>query len=151
MTKKHKPTKEQIEAEVQALKTKTTAELKELWHKYFAHKPGQYQRDFMIKRIAYEMRAKIQGRLPATAINKLKRLAYEDQKEVRAKITVSAGTKLVRDWNGKRYEVLSMADGSYEYDNRKYRSLSVIAKEITGAHWSGPLFFGLKKQPKRAA
>ena len=152
MTKKRsKITEEQVELEVKALKNKTSPELKELWHKYFDHKPGQYQRDFIIKRIAYEMRAKVHGRLPATAINKLKRLAYEDQKEVRSKVTVSAGIKLVREWNGRRYEVLSLADGNYEYDNKKYRSLSLIAKDITGAHWSGPLFFGLKKQTRRAA
>lgn len=152
MTKKQKPNREQIEAGITALKNKTTKEIIEIWHQYFEHKPAQYHREFMTKRIAYEMRAKIDGRLPPTAINKLKRLAYEDQKEVRGKITISAGTKLVRDWNGKRYEVLSLDDGNYEYDNKRYRSLSVIAQEITGAHWSGPLFFGLKKHPsKRSA
>ena len=151
MSRKTKPTTEQVEAEIEALKCKTKAELQEVWHKYFDHKPAQYHREFMLKRIAYEMRAKVHGRLPATAINKLKRLAYEDQKEVRGKVTVSPGTKLVRDWNGKRYEVLSLDDGSFEYDNKKYRSLSVVAKDITGAHWSGPLFFGLKKQTLKKA
>ena len=92
------------------------------------------------------MQAKVHGRLPKTVMNKLKRLAKEDQKEVRAKHTVSAGTTLVRDWNGKRYEVTGLKEGKFEYAGKKYGSLSVIAKQITGAHWSGPLFFGLKKQ-----
>ena len=147
MTKKQaKITNEKLESQIAGLKDKTSAELKELWHKHFDYKPAQYQREFMVRRIAYEMQAKVHGRLPKTAVNKLKRLANEDQKEVRVKHIVSPGTKLIRDWNGKRYEVIGLDDGKFEYAGKKYGSLSVIAKEITGSHWSGPLFFGLKKQ-----
>ena len=55
---------------------------------------------------------------------------------------VKAGTRLVREWNGETHTVLIHADG-VEWRGQRYRSLSVVAGEITGAHWSGPRFFGL--------
>jgi hypothetical protein len=58
------------------------------------------------------------------------------------------GTRLVREWNGQRHEVTAV-EGGFEYNGRKHRSLSAIAKAITGAHWSGPQFFGLRT-PKEA-
>lgn len=56
--------------------------------------------------------------------------------------TVKPGTRLVREWNGDTHTVLVHADG-VEWRGKRYRSLSVVAREITGAHWSGPRFFGL--------
>ena len=54
------------------------------------------------------------------------------------------GTQLVREWNGRVYRVQVIADG-FEMDGQRYSSLSAIAKRITGVEWSGPRFFGLKK------
>ena len=59
-------------------------------------------------------------------------------------ISLKPGTRLVREWRGVTHTVLVHADG-VEWNGRRYRSLTVIAREITGAHWSGPRFFGLKK------
>lgn len=56
------------------------------------------------------------------------------------------GSTLVREWNGRRYQVRVM-DSGFEMDGRTYKSLSQIAKTITGTHWSGPRFFGLVKTP----
>ena len=58
------------------------------------------------------------------------------------------GTRFVRDWNGKRYEVIAVNNG-FEYDGRLYRSLTAIAKAITGTHWNGRIFFGLAKRGKK--
>ena len=58
---------------------------------------------------------------------------------------LKTGTTLVRQWHGHTYAVLVRDDG-FEYEGQPYRSLSVIAKRITGAHWSGPRFFGLTKR-----
>ena len=60
-------------------------------------------------------------------------------------ISLKTGTRLVRSWNGKSYHVLVCDDG-FEFEGRHSDSLSHIAREITGAHWSGPRFFGLKKR-----
>jgi len=68
--------------------------------------------------------------------------ANERAKARSAAITL-AGTRLVREWGGQRHEVTAI-EGGYEYNGRWYKSLSAIAKAITGAHWSGPQFFGLR-------
>lgn len=64
-------------------------------------------------------------------------------------ITLREGNRLVREWNGTTHTVLVLAIG-FEWQGRQYRSLSQIAEAITGAHWSGPRFFGLtKRKPHR--
>jgi Protein of unknown function (DUF2924) len=57
---------------------------------------------------------------------------------------LKAGTRLIREWRGVTHAVLVQADG-FEWNGRRYRSLTIIAHNITGAHWSGPRFFGLRK------
>jgi len=58
-------------------------------------------------------------------------------------IRIKPGTRLIREWQGKTHQV-TVAEGSYEYHGERYKSLSEIARLITGTRWSGPLFFGLK-------
>ena len=60
-----------------------------------------------------------------------------------AKIPV-AGTRLVREWRGERYEAIVLENG-FEYAGRKWNSLTAIARDITGTHWNGPVFFGLRQ------
>jgi hypothetical protein len=60
-------------------------------------------------------------------------------------ISLKTGTRLVRSWKNKTYHVL-VCDAGFEFESRHYASLSHIAREITGAHWSGPRFFGLRKR-----
>ncbi len=62
---------------------------------------------------------------------------------------IKAGTRLVREWGGISHHVVVLEDG-YHYLERRYSSLSQIARDITGAHWSGPRFFGLKLAGNRA-
>lgn len=59
--------------------------------------------------------------------------------------TLSPGTRLLRDWNGRNIEVTVVENG-YLFDDRLYNSLSQIAEHVTGTHWSGPRFFGLKNR-----
>jgi hypothetical protein len=59
-------------------------------------------------------------------------------------IRLKPGTRLLREWNGRMHSVL-VTEGGFQFDGRQYRSLSQIARRITGAHWSGPRFFGLKR------
>ena len=61
-------------------------------------------------------------------------------------IRLSDGTRLIREWNGRTIEVL-VVGGAFEWDGRTYKSLTKIAHEVTGAHWSGPRFFGMR--PRR--
>src|SRR5207248_7586588 len=62
-------------------------------------------------------------------------------------IVPKAGTTLVRQWRGHTHTVLVQKDG-FEHEGQRYRSLTVIAERIAGAHWSGPRFFGLNKQAR---
>jgi hypothetical protein len=64
-------------------------------------------------------------------------------------VSWKAGTTLVRQWRGHTHTVLVQKDG-FEHEGQRYRSLTVIAERITGAHWSGPRFFGLTKQAHAA-
>lgn len=70
------------------------------------------------------------------------KLAVKRKRPARAKLV--PGARLVREWNGQTYTV-SVIDEGFVYKNRTWTSLSAIAKDITGAHWSGPRFFGVGK------
>jgi hypothetical protein len=65
-------------------------------------------------------------------------------------IVLKAGTTLVRQWRGHTHTVLVQKDG-FEHEGQRYRSLTVIAEQITGAHWSGPRFFGLTKNARASS
>jgi len=72
---------------------------------------------------------------------------------IRARPELKPGTRLVREWQGRTYEVLVLDDG-FSWQGTRYRSLSAIARQITGTAWSGPLFFGLKPNrstPRRSS
>ena len=92
--------------------------------------------------LAYELQAKAFGELSRVTQQKLGQLA-------RAK-TVSApaqsGMRLVRAWNGRTHVVVIGEDGVIRWNDRDWRSLSEVARAITGTRWSGPAFFGLKKR-----
>jgi hypothetical protein len=60
-------------------------------------------------------------------------------------IRLSDGTRLIREWNGRTIEVV-VCDDAFEWEGRTYKSLSHIAREVTGAHWSGPRFFGMRSR-----
>jgi Protein of unknown function (DUF2924) len=65
------------------------------------------------------------------------------QATIRARPELKPGTRLMREWQGRTYDVLVLDDG-FSWQNTRYRSLSAIARKITGTAWSGPLFFGLR-------
>ncbi len=102
--------------------------------------------------IAHRLQEKALGGLPGVHARELSRLGakYAKNGDVGADVaaTFKVGTRLVRDWQGKSYHVL-ICDGGYRYRDQHFRSLSQIARVITGAQWSGPRFFGLKtrRQP----
>ncbi|MBI5725837.1 MAG: DUF2924 domain-containing protein [Planctomycetes bacterium] len=137
------------------------AALKERWRSLYGTEPPAYKREHIIRRLAYRIQELAFGGLPDQTKAELERIAEEDEcqrKDNRAQRGKSKGTRplpgtrIVRDWNGQRHEITAV-EGGFEYKGRKYKSLSGIAKVITGAHWSGPQFFGLRttKQIKEAS
>lgn len=102
--------------------------------------PRRTSTPFLRRVIAFELQARARGGLSSATIRKLKGIARSKGQTVSPGL--AAGGKLVREWNGTRHVVEVKDDGFY-WRGARHRSLSAIAKSITGAHWSGPRFFGL--------
>lgn len=136
-------------AQLAALPEKSTAELKQLWRKLYHREPPPYNRPFLVKRLAYRIQELAFGGLSVRAEAKLKALVAEEDRRVKGKQPVRkrdrpiSGTRLIREWQGVEHTATVLDDG-FEYQGRKYKSLSAIARAITGTRWSGPLFWGLR-------
>jgi DUF2924 family protein len=139
--------------QLKALPGLTAPELRALWKETFGRPhPGWVQKDFLVRALAYHFQEKAYGGLSPATRKRLLRYA----EEVETKGTISGldsprlkpGTRLVRGWRGETH-VVSVLDQGFEYRDKRYPSLSEIARLITGTRWSGPAFFGLKKPAKR--
>jgi hypothetical protein len=139
----------EISRKVKELPHLRTRKLRALWQELF-EKPihPKLRRDLMIPILAYQIQENAYGGLKPATRKRLEKLAVEFDRnpsgEFHPTPQMKPGTKLIRHWQGKRHEVLASEEG-FEYNSKRYKSLSVIAREITGTRWSGPLFFGLKK------
>ena len=106
-------------------------------------------RDLLLRSIIYKLQERAYGGLPKTVARNLEQgsVASSEQAEPRIALQISLkpGTRLVREWRGETHVVLIQVDG-VEWRGRRYASLSIVAKEITGTHWSGPRFFGLGRR-----
>jgi hypothetical protein len=135
------------------------AELREQWQSLFgADPPPKLRSSLLIQAIAYRLQERALGGLKPATVRFLERIADDAAARRRvspnpAKIRVTAGTTLIR-WHGTKHQVTVLKDG-FLYRAKHFRSLSLIARTITGSRWSGPLFFGLKsprkEQPREAA
>jgi hypothetical protein len=137
-------------AQVAALKTAPIAALKQKWRELFEREPPPYNRRFLENRLAYRIQELAYGGLKPETIERLGALAdeIEGKGSRRRRILESrpiAGTRLIREWKGIEHCV-TVRDDDFEYQGRPYRSLSAIARAITGTRWNGLVFFGLKTQ-----
>ncbi len=132
------------------------ARLKERWRALYGTEPPAYNKAHLVKRLAYRVQELAYGGLSEAARSTLRTRAEDlgldnltpgngrpARRKGESNLPVP-GTRIVREWAGIRYEVTILSDG-IEYEGRRYRSLTAVAKVITGAHWSGPRFFGLQK------
>lgn len=104
--------------------------------------PRGLSQPILARIVAYDTQAAINGGLPLKIQNQLKSIA-SDQAIAPAQPYLRSGARLVRDWNGVTH-IVDVVKGGFRYRGGMYRSLSAVAREITGARWSGPRFFGLK-------
>ena len=110
-------------------------------------------RDLLMRGITYKLQERPLGGLSKSILRKLEGVSVESEASSAHKpppISLKAGTRLIREWRGVSHTVLVQAQG-FEWNGRRYRSLTIIAHKITGAHWSGPRFFGLRKCTTRFA
>lgn len=104
----------------------------------------------LLRRCAYRLQELQLGGLSREAEDFLDSLVTGDPlanltQEKPKKFSSTRGTRFIRNWNGKEYEVIVQGNKSFEYDGRLYKSLTAIAKAITGTHWNGRRFFGVDK------
>ena len=127
------------------------ASLRRVWEQTFgAAPPSSLSRVFLRRVLLHERQCRTHGGLSATTRRSLAAMVNGTPGNGAAAPagSVSAGTHLVREWNGRTYQV-EVLDNGYRFDGKTYPSLTAITKRITGTHWSGPRFFGLT--PKRKA
>ncbi len=113
---------------------------------YRAHPPKRVARDLLMLGVAWKIQEQAHGGLGAATKRRLADLAKTMERDgdvTRNRVArLKPGAKLVREWRGEAHTVIVIEDG-FEWNGRHWRSLSAIAREITGVHWSGPRFFGL--------
>lgn len=120
-------------------------ELRSKWRDVYRAAAPDIGPDLLRRGIAYRLQERAQGSLTSSTRRdierQIKRLGRDDGAPVSAP-SLKPGTRLVRSWRGRMHQVLVLEEG-FEFDGRRYASLTQIASDITGAHWSGPRFFGL--------
>jgi hypothetical protein len=140
-----------IPARLAALKTMPMPDLKAQWRELFETEPPPFNRRYLENRIAYRLQELVYGGLKPETLRRLEALGeqYDSDnlttRRIRHDARTVAGTRLVREYRGVEHTVTVLADG-YEWEGRPYRSLSSIARAITGTRWNGLVFFGLKSQ-----
>ena len=137
------------------LDTRSIRELRAEWRSlYRTDPPTRLSRDLLLRGIAFRWQERLQGGLSLAIRRRLDGLAAQlDAKAVSAfapPVVLKPGTRQVREWHGRAHAVIVLEDG-FEYQGRRYPSLSRIATLITGTRWSGPVFFGLKRRPATAS
>ena len=136
-------------ARIAALKTTPTPDLQVQWRELFEIEPPRRNRAYLESRIAYRIQELKHGGLSPATVARLETLGetLDGGDAVVRKRRVDdrpvAGTRLIREYQGVEHCVTVLADG-FEYQGRPYKSLSAVARAITGTRWNGPLFFGLR-------
>jgi hypothetical protein len=135
-----------IERELDRIRSLDLAELRREWRRLYHSEPPNISRDLLVLALGYRLQEVKYGGLSKSTRRKLQSMA----KALRATgrvgstpgLSLKPGARLVRGWRGRTHTVTVTEDG-FEYAGSSYPSLTKIAKKITGAHWSGPRFFGL--------
>ena len=138
----------ELSRKIAALSDLTAQQLRVEWRRLYRSHSPRLSRDLLIRAVAYRIQELAYGGLSKATKRKL--VALTKGLESSGSIVperdrdVRPGMRLVREWRGRTHTVVITEDG-FEYVGKSYSSLSQIAQAITGAHWSGPRFFGLKR------
>ena len=138
-----------LDSKIAALQGLSAGELRAAWRGLGCGEPtAGSSRDLMLREIAYKMQERAHGGLAPAIKRRLRALAEELEANgagaLAPALSLKPGTRLLREWGGRTHTVIVLDDG-FEYGGERYRSLTQIARRITGAQWSGPRFFGLRK------
>jgi len=128
------------------LHTLDLGELRELWCRFYkTETPPRLSRELLLRAVAHRMQEVASGGPRLELQRQLRQIGLELRQTGRVSIRphLKPGTRLMREWRGRSYAVLVL-DNGFSWQDTHYRSLSAIARQITGTAWSGPLFFGLR-------
>ncbi len=147
--------REAISRELASLGSLPIKELKQRWRSlYSSEPPHRISRELLIRAVAYRIQEQGRGGLKPSTRRLLVRLGNDARggRPLKFEPTApaSSGTVLMRDWHGVAHEV-RVLDRGVLYKRKRYRSLTEVAKLITGAHWNGPRFFGLRSKREQEA
>jgi len=136
-------------AEIAKLSCLSVADLRAEWVRVLGSSPPKtISREYLVRAIAYHLQCGPHRGVPATVLRALKKLSANATSSVgateAATRALKPGARILREWKGAVHEV-EVVDTGYRYGDQIYKSLSVIARQITGTRWSGPVFFGLKQ------
>ena len=143
-----------IPSRLAALRTASTPDLKAQWRDLFDAEPPPFNRSYLESRLAYRIQELAYGGLKPDTLRRLEKLGDQvsgrrTARRKRQDRIPMAGTRLVREWQGVEHMVTVTGDG-FDWQGRPYKSLSAIARAITGTRWNGPLFFGLRNRREAA-
>jgi hypothetical protein len=146
---------DRLSGEISALHSASIIQLRQRWKAlYGTEPPRRASRDLMTRAVAYRIQERALGGLSASTRRLLERVADDIGGRRPAKVPsirkVHAGAILLREWGGVQHQVTVLESGVL-FRGKQYRSLSEVARLITGSRWSGPLFFGLKKRSREEA
>lgn len=134
--------KRSVDIDLDGLVDQPRSALVDLWQEAFDEQPPRgFRQAFLARLLAYDLQVQARGGLSPRLVKRLQAMAAGETPRPAAP-QLRPGAQLLRTWNGVTHRVDVVEDG-YRYRGETYRSLSAIAKRITGAHWSGPRFFGL--------
>jgi len=143
----------QMIARIAALPEMTAPELKKLWKNLYSCEPPPFNKSNFVKRLAYRIQELEYG-IDSRPLEKQLEIHARQHLDLQGKVKQRprraspdrpiAGTRLMREYQGEEHHVTVLHYG-FEYRGQRYKSLSRIARIITGQQWSGPLFFGLKR------
>lgn len=148
------PVDAEIEAEIDRLRLMPKAELKMRYRTLFKLEPPKaFGPDLLRRSIAYRIQEQTYGGLDPATRRLLNNLMAQQTKSKDGRIVIprriKSGAVLARDWKGQSHRVIVLEDG-FAYAGKTYGSLSEIARQITGARWNGPRFFGLRSDNRAA-
>ena len=136
-----------LAAQIAGLPKLSTIELRRLWKELYEREPPKLSRLLLIQKLAWRIQELTLGGLDEEthkAINQgISRIGRKGSMAKPRKVKPRTGVVFERVWNGRIYTVTTQENG-FEYDGETYKSLSAVARKITGSHTSGPRFFGLK-------
>lgn len=128
---------------VAEIETMDRAALIAAWAEVFGTPvPKRLSSPFLRRFLAFELQTRERGGLPKGFVSKLTKAARDEPST--ASPALKTGGRLIREWNGVTH-VVDVINGGFLWNGQRYASLSPIARAITGARWSGPRFFGLKR------